>query len=62
MLADQLVAKQQAAAKTPTAPQEPVKPLAPVRKGNAPARTGLHDDLDTEEWARRRREQLRNRK
>jgi hypothetical protein len=62
MLAEQLLAKQQAAAKSPSAPQEPVKPLAPVRKGNAPARTGLHDDLDTEEWARRRREQLRNRK
>lgn len=62
-LADQILQSKQQAAKVSSVPQEPVKPLAVVSKGKAPAaRAGLHDDLDSEEWAKRRREQLRNRK
>lgn len=58
-LADQLISKQQAAAKTPSTPAEPIKPLAVVAKGKAPARSGMSDDMSIEDWVKARDRQLR---
>lgn len=55
MLADQLIQKQQLAAKTPTTPADPVKPLAVVSKGKAPAARKSLDDMSMEEYVAARK-------
>lgn len=53
---DEHVEKQKAAATKK--PKPSVQPLAKPAKGRAPARTGLHDELSPEEWAKRREQEL----
>lgn len=56
----QLIQKQQAAAKTPKPSEEPPQPLTKVSKGKGGLPpVGLDDRLSTEEWVKRRNQQLR---
>jgi hypothetical protein len=54
-LADQLIQKQQQAAKTTTAPQETVKPLATISRGKAPASRKSLADMSMDEYAAARK-------
>lgn len=49
--------KQQQAAKKPK-PKEEVKPLKKQAKGRTSARSGLSDDMSTEEWVKQRNKQV----
>ncbi|MCW5615903.1 MAG: hypothetical protein KIT32_12350 [Rhodocyclaceae bacterium] len=55
-LYDQLIEKQRQAAKA----QAPAEPVKPVGTGRVPVQ-GLHDNLSTEEWIKRRNAQLQRR-
>jgi hypothetical protein len=59
-LADQLIAKQQAA-KPSASQQEHAQPLTTVSKGKPQARAGLSDTMSASDWVKAREQQLRNR-